>query len=765
MNGAEGSPRVLCAKIVYCGPAQSGKTATLASLHRLLDPAGEFRLYSVDSGDGQTLFFDLLPVREFALGPYRVRTRLFSTPGRLRYAPIRRCVLAHADAVVFIADARDGMLESNRRSLLDLEGELVAGGLDPGRIPFLLAANKRDQENSLAPDDLRTALLERDCPAFETVATRGVGVFDTFASALREALAAASARAPDEQARAALQPSPAQLQALLRPDEDAPAGGADPAGRPIVVSVPPPEGAPAAPDPDGPGDCPRCDELAAGAVLAQTRLAEFYDEIDASIRQLENRNRELLAITRVARSILSAMDIDNPLVVLLDVASRHLRASHVSCVVFDPNQKDGLRTHVQGFGKDPVLELTPERAGEFMDLLGASDAPLALTESDNVSVLKHLRAVDGRIQRAVFAGVRMNGQPSGWLGLYLVADETPLDGHALLFLSSLSGLASLGLEKIALLNEVKLFNTRLETEVQRRTIELEMANAKIRALNRGLESRVTERTRALATANDALKGAQAEVLHATRLRAMGGRAGDFAHQINNPVGSLASNLSFMRETLDDLRTRVAVAGSDAADAVRALDEFEQVLEESAQSTGRIERIIAGLKRFGAGEKAERKVSLNAAVADAITLLEDRVEACAELELRLGDVPDLERDALDLNHLVLALLTNAVEAMERKGERGRIQVTTYVTGDKVTLVVQDTGVGIDAQLQERLFEPFSSTKEGVSGAGLGLHAAYQTVQRRGGRIGVRSRAGEGATFTVVLPVEAKRPQPDELEAVS
>ncbi len=761
MSRSDRASSVLHAKIVYYGPEQSGKTAMLQSLHRRLDPDGHVRLYSVDSGDERTLFFDLLSVQELELGPYRVRTRLFSTPGRERYQAVRRCVLAHADAIVFVADAQKHRLDDNRASLLDLERNLDANGIDATRVPLVIAANKSDLDDALSGEHLRAVLLERECPVIETCAPQGQGVVDVFTKALRKMLGIAAVRTDDESAKAALLPSKDLLRHLLQPGEPGRATPDEIARRRIVISVPPPE-----PAMQVGSDCLRCDELAAGAVMAQTRLADLYDEIEASHRQLEGRNRELLAVNRVSRSILSAMDTDNLLVVLLDVVTRHLEASHASFVIFDPSTREGLRTHVQGFGKDPLLELPVEGARAFFDLIRNSDAPVAFNERDNVPLFQQLRRIDGRIHRAICAAVKTRGKPTGWLAVYQFADEQPLDTHSLLLLSSLSGLASLGLEKISLLDEVQRFNQRLEEEVQSRTSELEMANAKIRALNRGLESRVVERTRELASANRALKEAQAEALHATRLRAMGGLAGHFAHEINNPVASLVSNLVFMKETLDGLRTRVAVTGPEAAEALHALDEFEQVLEESTASAGRVARIIDGLKRFGDEEKPSKSVSLNAAVADTVTLLEDRLQACAELELRLGDIPELGGDALEVHHLVLALVTNAVESMERAGRRGVLRVATYASGGKVTLVVEDTGVGIDEELLDKLFEPFSSTKEGEPGTGLGLHAAHQAVQRRGGRIGVRSRPGEGAAFTVVLPVAAAaREERDPVEASS
>ena len=147
------------------------------------------------------------------------------------------------------------------------------------------------------------------------------------------------------------------------------------------------------------------------------------------------------------------------------------------------------------------------------------------------------------------------------------------------------------------------------------------------------------------------------------------------------------------------------------------------------------------------------MDLNAAVADALTMLDDRVQATVDVELRLGTLPMVRGNARELGHVVLALITNAVEAIERKGARSRLVLSTFATPDQVTLLVQDTGCGIDEALQPRIFEPFFTTKDDEKAAGLGLHIAREAVKRHGGAISVRSKPGEGTAAKVTLAVSA------------
>ncbi|MHC5051097.1 MAG: sensor histidine kinase, partial [Planctomycetota bacterium] len=492
------------------------------------------------------------------------------------------------------------------------------------------------------------------------------------------------------------------------------------------------------------------------AIQAQLAMVEANIKVAATNYMLSGRNRELMAANRVARSILSAMEADNLLVVLLDATTEHLGSSHATCVLFDPTAEGALRSHVLGFGRDPALGLQGEHAERFFELIKTSDGPVPLQQEYNLDLLEAIQHVDRRITRAMYQPIKAdNDKPAGWIGIYGTRDEPQLSTPAMLFLSSIARLAALGLEKIGLLDKIQRFNTSLEDAVRERTGQLEMANAKIRALNRGLEARVTERTKALEEANRKLKGARAGSEHAARLRGIGHVAEAFAHEVDSPVTGLSAHLRDMRDSLDELRNQVARVAPEASESLGAIDAFEGVLEESVDSAQRISDIVASLRRLGGGADPSETFSLNAIVADATMLIEERIQARADLELSLGALPEIEGDDQEMSHVVMGLITNAIEAIERteSEQRGRISITTFHSSDRITLTVKDDGCGIDPELLPRVFEPFTSTK-GDPNAGLGLHAAYQAAERHGGTARVRSKPGEGTTVTLVLPTGTK-----------
>jgi len=754
--------KLLRTKIVYWGPEGSGKTRSLLELRRQIDPEDRLRLYSVNGAGERTLFFDLLALEEFPLGPLRVRTRVVAVPGGAEAAAARARLLEGVDVIVFVAESQRGEMEANRASLAELEAALWARRIDPLTVPIVWAFNKQDLPEAAPPAEARWVLSAREGPAYETDAASGAGLAECFREAFRRMVegAAASLALPSGDVETALDSK--LLPALVRGNAARPGWRSDEERR-VVVHVGEPA---AAEEAEGSGEAePEHDPLAS-ALDAQVALAELCADGDVQQRLLQERNRELMALNRVSRSILGAMEIENLLMVLLDATTEHLRVSHASCVVFDPADPQNLQTHVLGFGRDPILEIEEAPAAAFFRLLSESDGPIPLDRDRNEGLLYAVRAADGRVVRAVFAPIKTTDKPAGWIGIYRLEDAPLLGAQGLLFLSSVARLAAIGLERIALVDRVQRFSAKLEAEIRERTSLLEMANAKIRALNRGLEARVAERTRALEDVNLTLRAARADAARGARLREMGQLAAAFSEEVEGPANQLRERLAGLKGSLDDLRGKVAAGRAE--EALLSLEGFEKELSACEVGSARIGGVVKGLRRFGETPRPNAPFALNAAIADALTLMEERIRRCADLDLRLGSLPEMRGDALELSHVVLAVLGNAVEGLERRNARGSLEITTFAAGGRVTLLVRDTGAGIPEERLARLFDPLADAKGPEASVGLGLHAAYQTVLRHQGTIKVRSKVGEGTTVNVVIPVEPARadePVKDESAARS
>jgi signal recognition particle receptor subunit beta len=166
-------------KIVYYGPAQSGKTTNLVNIHSRMPQGYRGPLRSIDTEDERTLFFDFMPVREIEVGGWAIRFHLYTVPGQKDYVRTRRAILGGADGIVFVADAAPEQAEPNRESLAELREHLAYYGRDEGSLPVVLQVNKTDLSDARPFTDVTEDLNEAAWPVFPSMAIRGIGVAET----------------------------------------------------------------------------------------------------------------------------------------------------------------------------------------------------------------------------------------------------------------------------------------------------------------------------------------------------------------------------------------------------------------------------------------------------------------------------------------------------------------------------------------------------------------------------------------------------------
>jgi signal recognition particle receptor subunit beta len=177
------STKEITMKVVYYGPALSGKTTNLAMLHKLMTTEGRRDMVTLDTKDDRTLYFDFLPIEFPTAGGFSVKMKLFTVPGQVMHRSTRKVVLAGADAVVFICDSQKSAASANQYSWRDMEANLKANGIDFKRLPKVVQFNKRDCEDVKPLDDIQAAW--GDIPTCPAIATQGVGVVETFRELLR----------------------------------------------------------------------------------------------------------------------------------------------------------------------------------------------------------------------------------------------------------------------------------------------------------------------------------------------------------------------------------------------------------------------------------------------------------------------------------------------------------------------------------------------------------------------------------------------------
>jgi len=177
-------------KIVYCGPAFSGKTTNLQHIHGRIDDERRGDLLSMATSTDRTVFFDYLPIDAVLIKGYHTKFQLYTVPGQVAYNATRQLVLRGADGLVFVADSSPEKLEENAQALRTTQENLAQNGVVMDELPFVLQYNKRDVPGAVAVEHLNLLLNHRSnpFPIVEAVAAQGYNVFATLNSVAEEVL-------------------------------------------------------------------------------------------------------------------------------------------------------------------------------------------------------------------------------------------------------------------------------------------------------------------------------------------------------------------------------------------------------------------------------------------------------------------------------------------------------------------------------------------------------------------------------------------------
>jgi signal recognition particle receptor subunit beta len=169
-------------KLVYYGPAMSGKTTNLLQMHDSLASEGKGELMVLDTTDDRTIFFDLLPFFLTAPSGLKIKIKVYTVPGQVKHDATRKAVLQRADGVAFIADSRTAEKTNNAESFCNLEKNLAIVGADIDRLPMVIQFNKRDLEDIVQESEIRKSLDPLGIPIVMASALLGWGVLETFAT-------------------------------------------------------------------------------------------------------------------------------------------------------------------------------------------------------------------------------------------------------------------------------------------------------------------------------------------------------------------------------------------------------------------------------------------------------------------------------------------------------------------------------------------------------------------------------------------------------
>jgi two-component system, NtrC family, sensor kinase len=265
-----------------------------------------------------------------------------------------------------------------------------------------------------------------------------------------------------------------------------------------------------------------------------------------------------------------------------------------------------------------------------------------------------------------------------------------------------------------------------------------------------------------------LAGAQEQLLQSEKMASIGQLAAGVAHEINNPIGYVHSNLGTLQEYTGALMALIegyanALAADDPASAretIRGMRErldfdfisgdLPQLLAESREGIERVTKIVQDLKDFSRVGRDEpmRPSDLERGLESTLNIVWNDLKYKVRIEKHYGTLPLVECHASEINQVLMNLLINAGQAI---GERGTISLATGSEDDEAWITISDSGCGIPEEALQKIFDPFFTTKPIGRGTGLGLAICYSIVAKHHGRIEVSSRVGAGTTFRMVLPV--------------
>ncbi len=237
-----------------------------------------------------------------------------------------------------------------------------------------------------------------------------------------------------------------------------------------------------------------------------------------------------------------------------------------------------------------------------------------------------------------------------------------------------------------------------------------------------------------------LKQTQAQLIHSEKMSSLGQLVAGVAHELNNPIGYIYANMVELKKTIERLEQSGEINAT----------EIDTIIAESMEGSQRVKEIVESLRRFSRlDEEHYQPTDIHAGIDSTLGLMRKEFNDQIRVIKDYGKLPMVHCQPGQINQVFMNILLNAVQAIEG---RGTITIRTTTETDKVAIDIMDTGTGISKEKCDHIFEPFYTTKPVGQGTGLGLSISYGIITNHGGTLKVKSKPGDGTTFTIRLPIQ-------------
>jgi len=311
---------------------------------------------------------------------------------------------------------------------------------------------------------------------------------------------------------------------------------------------------------------------------------------------------------------------------------------------------------------------------------------------------------------------------------------------------------------------------KAEYELRKNKAELLVKHEQMKGILAQMEKTKKEREDTMVELEKAysdLKATQAKIVQQEKMASIGQLAAGVAHEINNPMGFISSNLGTLAKYIERMEEFILVQLSviekiqdngikeevqgkrKALKLDYIIEDGRELIKESLDGAERVRTIVKNMKSFSRVDEAECKsADINECILSTINIVWNELKYRASLIKELGDIPQTKCYPQQINQVIMNLLVNASHAIETQGE---ITVRSWHENSSIFASVSDTGCGMPPEVINRIFEPFFTTKEVGKGTGLGLSITYDIIKAHKGEITVESEPGKGTTFTIRLPI--------------